>query len=174
MISIIQSNFKKSPFESIRSLLTKEPEPFVLRQEVLIDFKTFATLMRLTELDLDDEAYLEIKTVFDDVKKHDKLSLYVHANVLWDKLINLIDFKVTECNFRQFEDSISLDKDAINETVYNNIKKLYFLTDFYALNGRVAEAEASWKVLMDLLEKEQNKFIAMPLNKFDGAIPEFN
>jgi hypothetical protein len=174
MISIIQNNFKKSPFESIRSLLTKESKPFVLRQEVLIDFKTFATLMRLTELDLDDETYLEIKTVFDGVKKHDKLGLYVHANVLWDKLINLIDFNVTECNFRQFEAYLNLDKDAINETVYNNIKKLYFLTDFYALNGRVAEAEVSWKVLMDLLETEQNNFISLPLNKFDGAIPEFN
>jgi hypothetical protein len=174
MISIIQSNFKKSPFESIRSLLTKEPEPFVLRQEVLIDFKTFATLMRLTELDIDDEAYIEIKTVFDDVKKYDKLDLYIHANALWDKLINLIDFKVTECNFRQFELNLSLERDAISKTVYNNIKKLYFLTDFYALNGRVAEAEASWKVLMDLLENEQNNFISIPLNKFDGAIPEFN
>ncbi|MCH4886088.1 hypothetical protein EZV73_00845 [Acidaminobacter sp. JC074] len=137
------------------------------------NFSSFAKTMHLDELEMTKSEYKEIEVVFNEIKSYEVNGEYSKCNHLWDMLIAMIDLKVTEKNYRHFYESIS-EYASINEKQLSDIKRLYFLTDYYALNGRTVEAKASWKMLMMILKNEVKDFVPKSLNDFDGAIPKFS
>lgn len=171
MVGFFQTKLKMS--SSLKSMFALSSPGLSKKQKVMIDFERFSALMSLHSLNLDEKDLTEIKDLFDLVKNTDE-DAFSEGHVLWDEMISLIDEKVTESNFRRFKVKTRLDSYPLREEVKKNIRRLYFLTDSYSLNGRLSEAREAWKLLMMLMQREIPNFKPVSLNNFDGAIPDFS
>lgn len=152
---------------NIKSLLTFKRN----KKEAVLDFKWFYNLMHLEDLNLTKQEKAHAEILYDQVKYSDSTR---DIGKSWEELITWIDYKVTEKNYLEFESDLMLSSHEIRDEVHQKIKRLYFLTDYYALSGRIVEAKETWKLLMALMKYELKDFEAKPLNRFDGGIPKFS
>lgn len=150
----------------IKSLLS-----FRSKSEGVLDFKCFYDLMHLDDLNLTDQEKIHVASLYDQVKFSDHSK---EVSQSWEALIGWIDYKVTEKNFHEFEVNLQLSSQELKDGVHQKIRRLYFLTDHYALSGRIIEAKETWKLLMSLMKYELKDFEEKPLNAFDGGIPRFS
>jgi len=99
--------------------------------------------------------------------------IYDHANkvqdpLFWMDLHEKIEAKVSVNRFNHFRVQIQCDLSPVD---YIIIKKLYLLTDAYALDGDLDCAKAYWHSLMIIIRSLDKSFIIKDLSSFDGAIP---
>lgn len=153
----------------LKSLFSLKKENLQSTQEVVLDFKSFYSLMKLDDLNLSESDKNHVKVLYDNIKA-DQEDHY-HS---WEAMIAWIDLKVTEKNYQAFEYALDLSSRNLNEDVCQHIKRLYFLTDHYALSGRLLEAKETWKILMALMKHELQNFEEQPLKSFNGGILNFS
>lgn len=126
-------------------------------------YDIFYELMSLEELNLNDSNKAKIKALYIRSEKSDTKS----------DAFDCIDALITEKNYEDFKKTLSLDDIKMNDMMKDNIKKLYCQTDALALQGSIKEAKKSWQLLMIVIKKYKPSFISLPLNEFDGGIPQF-
>lgn len=121
-------------------------------------FKEFSDSMNLKSLGFSEKEMKHIEKMYNEINKLDEVGQTQKGDELWEKMMGMIDQKISEADFKSFSEAVNLKSFTLSKDEMASVKKLFEETNQHALNGNLKKAQTSWNQLMEKLKAKKTDF----------------